>query len=146
MSLSAAERIQASNDRRAAKADAEAAAREEQFASDLEAIEALEDKLGIRVHYSKQVRTFVPGLPVVVGVRAPEPAEYKRMFSFMNKTGGSGDAKISALLTLAEQCWVYPEDKSVRDAMTSANAALLASVGNFANKLAEVELQETGKE
>ncbi len=141
----AAERIQAATDRRAAKADAEATAREEQFATDLEAIEALESKLGLRIYYSKQVRTFVAGLPVVVGVRAPDPNEYKRMFSMVNRTGGNGDAKVSALLTLAQACWVYPEDTATRAAMTEANAALLASVGNFANTLAEVELREEGK-
>jgi len=138
----AAERIAAATERRGAKADAEAAAREEQFACDLEAIEALEEKLGVRVHYSRQVRTFVPGLPVVVGVRAPDPAEYKRLFSSINRSGGNGDAKVAALLMLANACWVYPEDKAARDALTEANAALLASVGNFANTLAEVELKE----
>lgn len=140
-----AERIQAAMDRRTEKKDAEAKAREAQFAADLEAIEALESKLGLRIHYSAQVRTFVAGMPVVVGVRAPEPSEYKRMFSMVNRTGGNGDAKVSALLTLAQACWVYPEDKVTRDAMTEANAALLASVGNFANTLAEVELKEEGK-
>lgn len=141
----AADRIAAASDRRAAKAEAELAAREEQFATDLEAIEALEEKLGLRVHYSKQVRTFVPGLPVVVGVRAPDPDEYRRMFSLVNRSGGNGDAKVSALMTLANACWVYPVDPAARIAMSKANAALLASVGNFANTLAEVELREEGK-
>lgn len=144
--LTPAQRIAAANDRRAAKAEAEANAREAQFATDLEAIEALEEKLGVRVHYSKQVRTFVPGLPVVVGVRAPDPGEYKRLLSMISRAGGNGEAKVSALLVLAQQCWVYPEDKGTRDAMADANAALLASVGNFANTLAEVELKEEGKE
>lgn len=143
--LTAAQRIAASEERRAEKADAEAEAREEQFATDLEAIEAIESKRGIRIYYSKQVRTFVPGLPVVVGVRAPDPAEYKRMFSMVNKSGGNGDAKVAALMTLAEACWVYPEDGAARTALIEANAALLASVGNFANTLAEVELREEGK-
>lgn len=138
----AAERIAAAHDRRAAKADAEVAKREEQFATDLEAIEALEEKLGVRVHYSAQVRTFVPGLPVVVGVRAPDPAEYKRLFSSINRAQGNGDAKVAALLMLGNACWVYPEEKAARDAMVEANAALVASVGNFANTLAEVELKE----
>ncbi len=138
----AAERIQAAEERRAAKADAEVAQREEQFATDLEAIEALEAKLGVRVHYSKQVRTFVRGLPVVVGVRAPDPGEYKRMLSMVSRNGGNGDARVAAILALAQSCWVYPEEKATRDAMAEANAALLASVGNFANTLAEVELRE----
>lgn len=140
--LTAVERIAASTERRAKLAEAEIKARTEQFADDLEAIEALEAKLGIRIRYSQQVRTFVPGLPVVVGVRAPDPAEYKRMFSSVNRSGGNGDAKVAALLLLANACWVYPEEKAVRDQLVEANAALLASVGNFANTLAEVELKE----
>ncbi len=144
--LTAAERIAAATERRAVKADAEAEAREEQFATDLEAIEALEAKLGVRVHYSKQVRTYVPGLPVVVGVRAPDAAEYKRMLSMVSRSKDNGDAKVAAVLTLAASCWIYPEEKATRDAMVDANAALLASVGNFANSLAEVELKEEKNE
>ncbi len=140
--LSAEQRIAAANKRRSDKADAEAKARTEQFATDLEAIEALETKLAIRIHYSEQVRTFVPGLPVVVGVRAPETGEYKRFLSKMNNTKGHSDAKVAALLELAHACWLYPEEKATRESMAEANAALLASVGNFANTLAEVELKE----
>ncbi len=141
----AAQRIDAVNARRAAKAEAETKAREEQFATDLEAIEALEEKLGQRVSYSSQVRAFVPGTPVVVGVRAPDPSEYKRLVSMIAKNGNHGDAKVAAVIQLAEVCWVYPADKPTRDAMVEANAGLLASVGNFANTLAEVELKEEGK-
>ncbi len=145
----AEERIQEVTARRAAKEDAELAARREQFANDLEAIEELEKSKGIRIRYSKQVRTFVPGLPVVVGVRAPDVAEYKRLVSKVNRANGNGDAKVAALIELANACWAYPDptdDKAKRDAMVEANAGLLASVGNFANTLAEVELKEEGKE
>lgn len=141
----AAQRTAEALERRTKSAEAELAAREEQFADDIEAIEVLEHELGARIHYSKQVRNFTPGLPVVVGVRAPEPAEYKRMFSGVNKNGASGDAKVQALLQLAGVCWVYPAEKEKREAMVEANAGLLASVGNFANTLAEVELREEGK-
>jgi hypothetical protein len=143
---SAADRIREAGERRAAKVDAEVKAREEQLAADVEAIEALEEKLGIRIHASKQVRQFVVGLPVVVGVRAPDAAEYKRMFSGVNRSNGNGDAKVAAHTMLANACWVYPQDAATRDAMLAANGGLLASVGNFANKLAEVELEEEGKE
>lgn len=143
--MTAAERIQASEDRRAKKAEAEGKERQEQFATDLEAIEALEAKLGHRVFYSQQVRTYVPGLPVIVGVRAPDTGEYKRMYSMVQKNGNNGDAKVAALMTLAQACWVYPEEAAMRTAMLEANAALLASIGNFANTLAEVELKEEGK-
>jgi hypothetical protein len=141
----AAERIAASEERRAKKATAEATAREEQFANDLEAIEKLEDELGIGLRYSSQVKTYVPGLPVVVGVRAPEPGEYKRFQSKMNRQNVTGDQKVAALIELAQMCWKYPADKDTRDAMVEANTALLSSVGQFVNSLAEVEIKEEGK-
>jgi len=144
--LTAAERIAAAQERRTKKTDAEASAREEQFATYLEAIEQLEAKLGIRIRYSNQIRTFVPGMPVVVGVRAPEPAEYKRLLSQVSRSNGNGDAKVAGIIALGHACWVYPEDKATRDAMIEANAALVASVGNFANTLAEVELKEEKNE
>jgi hypothetical protein len=144
--LTAAQRIEAANKRRAEKVEAEAKAREEQFATDLEAIEALEAKLGVRLRYSSQVRNFVPGLPVIVGVRSPEPAEHKRLVSMVNRSNNNGDAKVAAVATLAQSCWVYPEEKLTRDAMLDANAGLLSSVGNFAYSLGEVELKEEGKE
>jgi len=143
--LTAEERIAASAARRAAKAEAETKARTEQFADDLEAIEALEEKLGERVRYSAQVKQYVPGLPVVVGVRAPATAEYKRLVSMVNKSKDA-DAKVMAVNTLAQSCWVYPEKKETRDAMIEANAGLLSSVGNFAYSLGEVELKDEGKE
>ncbi len=58
-----------------AEADAEAKAREAQFVADRLAMHALGKARGVKVHYSAQVRQYVSGLPVVVGVRAPEAAE-----------------------------------------------------------------------
>ncbi len=144
--LTPAQRIAASNERREARAKAEAEQREAQFADDLEAIEALEIKLSVRVRHSAQVKQYVAGLPVVVGVRAPDPSEHKRLVSMVNRSNNNGDAKVAAVATLAQSCWVYPEDKPTRDAMIEANAGLLSSVGNFAYSLGEVELKEEGKE
>lgn len=144
--LTPAQRIEAAKKRAADKAVVEAKAREAQFADDLEAMEAIEAKLGIRLRYSAEVKQYVQGLPVVVGVRAPEPAEHKRLVSMVNKNGSNADAKVSAVATLAQSCWVYPEDKETRDAMIEANAGLLSSVGNFAYSLGEVELKAEGKD
>ncbi len=141
-----AQRVAAIEARKAARTAVADAAREEQYATDRERIADLEDQLGIEIHISKQVRQHVPGCPVVVGVRAPGEGEYKRFFSQINKSNGNGDAKVSALKMLAEVCWVYPADPEQRKALLSANSALLASVGNFANKLAEVEIADEGKE
>jgi hypothetical protein len=123
---------------------AEASARAAQYEADRLAMYALGKARGFKVHHSAQVRQYVRGLPVVVGVRAPDAAEYKRFFQQVQRAGNA-DAKIAAHALLAEACWVYPEDKPTRDAMLAANGGLLASVGNFAAALAEVELKEQGK-
>lgn len=145
MKLTPAQRIEAIEKKKQAREAAEAAAREDQYATDREAISDLEEKLGINIHFSKQVRQFVAGMPVVVGVRAPSEAEYKRLFSQINRSNGNGDAKVAALTMLAQVCWVYPEDAATRKSMVESNSGLLVSVGNFANKLAEVEIEEEGK-
>ncbi len=64
----------------------------------------------------------------------------------VNRSNNNGDAKVAAVATLAQSCWIYPEDKATRDAMCDANAGLLSSVGNFAYSLGEVELKEEGKD
>ena len=141
----AAERIKAQTDKRNARNATEARAREEQLATDLEAIAVLEEDKGVRIYYSSQVRNYVAGQPVIVGIRAPSEGEYKRLFSKMNNTKGHSDAKVAAHVELADVVWMYPQDPSSRRAMIEANAGLLASVGNFATKLAEVDVEEEGK-
>lgn len=142
----AEQRIAEAMARRQQKNDEEKAARAEQHANDLEAIEALEAELGHKINPSKQVQQFKAGLPVIVGVRSPSAAEYKRMFAKVNSAGQNANAKVAAHTELARSCWVYPKDEAQREAMIEANSGLLASIGNFANKLAEVELAEEGKE
>ncbi len=143
--LTAAQRIAAAEARRQAKTDAEKAAREEQHANDLEAIEALEATLGQKVYPSKQVTQWKAGLPVIVGIRVPTHVEYKRQVSRLNRANGNGDAKVSAQNELANACWVYPEDQATRDEMLQVNSGLIASIGLYVNKLAEAEFTEEGK-
>ncbi len=144
--LTADERIAAAAARRTDRAEAEAAARKEQFADDLEAIEAIEVKLGARVRCSAQVPNFVDGLPAVVGVRAPSASEHKRFLATIGKAEKNPDLKLSAVTSLGASCWVYPPDKSTQSAMIESNAGLLLSIGNFAYSLGDVELAAEGKE
>lgn len=144
--LTPAERLAVVEEKAKRKREAIEEAREEQYATDREAIVKLEEELGIEIHFSKQVRQYVPGLPVIVGMRAPSEGEYKRVFSKMNNTKAHSDAKVAAHVELAQVCWVYPEASEIRKAMIAANSGLLASVGNFAHKLAEVEILEEGKD
>ena len=115
-------------------------------ANDLEAIEALETKLAHRIIPSNQVKQFTPGYPVIVGVRPPSSGEYKRLMSKIGRAKENSDARTAALIELARACWMYPEEEASRDAICEANTGLLASVGLFVTKLAEVELAEEGKE
>jgi hypothetical protein len=140
------ERVAAVKARRAARDTSNAKARTAQEAVDLEAIEKLEEEHGYTLNVEHQVSQFVPGHPVIVGIRPPTEVEYKRFFSQINRSGGQGDAKVAAQMMLAQVCWAYPEDPDSRKAMLGANAALLASVGNIANKLAELKQDEAGKD
>jgi hypothetical protein len=131
--------------RRAERAAAIETARAEQEVADLEAIEALEAERGITLNIENQVAQFVPGCPVIVGVRPPDATEYKRFFQKIGRAGEHADAKMAAHAELAQVCWAYPEDKKLRDGMLAANGGLLATVGNVAIKLAELKKDEAGK-
>ncbi len=131
--------------RRAARAAATEEARAAQYLIDCKAIEALEAEHGYVLNISQQVRQFVPGCPVVVAVKAPSELEYKRFFQQINRSKGNADAQMAAHAMLAQVCWVYPENPEARKAMVAANGGLLASVGNLANKLAELNADEEGK-
>jgi len=135
-------------ERRAKRAKAIEEARETQYTADLVAIEALEiaSDPPITIDVSHTVRQYVPGCPVIVGMRPPTEAEYKRFFSQINRANGNGDAKVAAQVQLAQACWVYPADHEQRKAMLSANAGMLASIGNAVNKQAELQEAAEGKD
>lgn len=141
-----AERKAAAYARRAAREATSAEARDAQEVVDLEAIEAIEAERGYTLDVGFQVQQFVPGAPVIVGVKAPTELEYKRYFQQVNRSSGNADAKIAAHVMLAQVAWVYPEDKDARAAMLAANGGMLASIGNHASKLAELRRTEAGKE
>jgi hypothetical protein len=131
--------------RAARKADADKA-RSEQYAKDLAAVDALECEHADwgMLDISLRVTNFVPGVPSLVGVRAPKELEYKRFFQQINRAGNA-DAKMAAHEQLAKTCWVYPPEDAQRKAMCEANPGLIAGVGNLAIKLAELKSDEEGK-
>lgn len=120
------------------------AKRAEQYAADLEAVDAYEVEKGVTLDITLRVANFVPGHPTLVGVRTPTELEYKRFFQSVNRAGNA-DAKMTAHQQLAACCWVYPEADASRKAMLEANPGLLAVVGNKAIKLAELQAEEEGK-
>lgn len=131
--------------KRAAKAAAVADLRNEQEVSDLEAIDALEEKADCTYDVSFSVSQFVAGHPVRLAIRPPDGDEYKKFIKQVSAAGDSADAKVKALQALAMVCWVYPSEKASREALLSANGGLLASVGSRAVKLAELKADEEKK-
>lgn len=121
-------------------------AREAQMAIDREAIDALEAERDVQLDVSLSVKNFVPGHPVIIGVRTPTEPEYKRYYQSLNRAGAGPDVKSAAHTQLANVCWVYPDAPESRKALLAANPAILAQVGNLANKLAELRSEEEGKD
>jgi hypothetical protein len=131
--------------RRAAKKEAAEKARAAQLPIDRENIAELEDEHGYELDISLSVRHVVAGHPVLLGVRAPNEGEYKRLIQSINRAGNA-DAKLAAIEQLARTCWAYPADDASRKAIMAANPALLAQVGTLANKLAELRSADEGKD
>lgn len=135
-------------ERRKARGDDEA--REAQAAKDREAILEIESERDCELDVSLSVQHFVPGHPVILGVRPPTEAEYKRFFQKFNRANASPDARSAAFEELAQTCWAYPsgqteEGRASRKALLAANPAILAQVGAIANKLAEARQEDEGK-
>src|SRR5687768_8755928 len=110
--------------RRAERKAAAAKAREEQYAKDLEAIDALEVESGEELATLK-VATYKPGLPTLVGVKAPSEAYYKRFAQMIRKAGQNLEARAHAQDLLADSCWAYPTDADTRKAMREAFPGVL---------------------
>jgi len=134
-------------ERRAKKRKERDAAEAEQFAIDLEALEALEDEHGIGVIGSVKTARFVPGLTTRVFFKPPTEAQYNRYTEQYGRatdkksTGGQRDA----LKLLAQSCWVYPKEDEIRKALVEAFPGLLVSVGLEVAKAGEAERAEEGK-
>lgn len=130
--------------RRAERKAAAAKAREEQYAKDLEAIDAMEIESGEELATLK-VANYKPGLPSLVGVKAPSEAYYKRFAQMIRKSGQNLEARAHAQDLLADSCWVYPKDDDQRKAMKEAFPGVLVSIAVKAAELAELNADEEGK-
>lgn len=130
--------------RRAARRAVSDAARDEQEAKDLEAIDALEvasaENLG-----TMRVNGYVPGQPVRVAFRAPSEAYYKRFCQQVRKAGPNLEARGAAQDMLAQVCWVYPAKPEDQKAMVAAFPGTLVSIAIEVAKLAELNRDEEGK-
>jgi hypothetical protein len=131
---------------RAERKAALAAQREEQYAKDLDALDALEVKHGDDNVRRVDLNAWAPGLPTFVVVRMPTGIEFKR-FQDMAKPrpdGKPGDP-IKASHLLADVCVVYPEAEDysrVREACPGAHIV----AGTTAADMSAAKASEEGKD
>jgi hypothetical protein len=130
--------------RRAQRKAAAEEARKEQYAKDLEAIDALEVESGDEITTLK-VASYKAGLPTLVGIKAPSETYYKRYAQMIRRAGQNLEKAAEAQEMLAESCWVYPADKQARKAMREAFPAVLMSIVVKVNELVELKSEEEGK-
>lgn len=110
--LTAQERIDAINMRRSALAKAEKEARQEQEATDLEAIADLEDLYGHERVIRINLGPWKPGMgaPASIAVKIPLGNEMNlaKFIQRINRAKDGSQEKLSAQDDLAKECWVYP--------------------------------------
>lgn len=133
--------------RRAARKAGHAAAREEQYAIDLEALDALEVEHGDDSVARLDVERYVKGHPTFVVLRAPRHDEYKRFCDLVARASdkGSTDARRDAQDMLAHSVWVYPKESDARKAMLKDFPGILLSIVLRAVKLVEAQATTEGK-
>lgn len=109
--LTAQERIDAINMRRSALAKAEKEARQEQEATDLEAIADLEDLYGHERVIRISLGPWKPGMgPASIAVKVPLGSELNlsKFIQRINRAKEGSQEKLSAQDDLAKECWIYP--------------------------------------
>lgn len=129
--------------RKAARASQNEAPRAEQVAKDLDALCALEEEHGDARVYRHDLPAYVAGLPTMVVVRAPSPAEYKRFRDLMRRAKNGKDQG-DALDLLVAPCRAYP-DAATFDRMVSVFPGLADAIARPVLRLAEAAQVEEGK-
>jgi hypothetical protein len=138
--------VDAAEARRAKRrAENEASARA-QKAIDLQKIEDIELESGVELSLLEANKRFVPGVPVVVGVRPPSSAEYKRFTSAIRLAKDNAVKRGDAQDQFARACIVYPEVGSdMYKALNEHFPGTLNSVVVVASKLAELATEDEKK-
>ncbi len=124
--------------KRAARKEAIAKARADQYAKDLVHIDELEvehgdDRVGIL-----KTPSFVEGLPTVVVVRTPAPSVFKRYRQMVRRAGTKYEAIGEARDMMAAECVAYP-DKDTYERMKESWPSIHDNVGTEAARLGESE-------
>lgn len=127
------------DERRAKARAAREAARSAQRKNDLEKIVELEESLGFDLETVETQGRVVEGVPVVVAVRPPSKAEYKRFQAIFRVEPEKSPKRGDAIDQLAKACIVYPEkDSAAFAALLEHFPGTLSSVVPVATRLAEL--------
>jgi hypothetical protein len=144
--VSAQDKIAEIEARRAARQAKLAVAKEEQYALDLEALDALEVEHGDGAVARLDPERYVEGLPTFVVLKTPSGAQYKRFCDQLAKQAkDSGKARQDAQDLLAKSCWVYPKQEE-QAAMLADFPGILTSIFVRAMQLVEAKQVDLGKE
>lgn len=132
--------------RRAERKKEHEKAEAEQFAIDLEALDALECEHGDGTIGAIKVR-FKKGQPTRAFYKTPTQAQYQRYKDQVHKAVDKKNlgSQRAAQELLARSCWVYPKDEAAQSEMLEAFPGLLTSIGLGAAALAEGKQEEEGK-
>ena len=124
--------------RRAARKASIKAARDEQYAKDIEQVDKLEVEHGDdRVSVLNMV-SFVQGLPTLVVLRTPSASEYNRFRTQVRKANGKATLVGEAKDLLASSVRLYP-DAETYERMREAWPSVHDNVGAEAIRLGEAE-------
>lgn len=130
--------------KRAAKQAALQSKRDDQRATDLEALDALETEHGLARVSSVDV-PYTPGLPTLAAVRCPTEAEIKRYRARVRpRKDGTTDLQAAAE-EMAESCLIYPADAAVYAQMQAMVPGLHGQLGVEALGLAVGKAAAEGK-
>ena|ERR1051325_2400960 len=142
------DRLAAIQEKRRLRQEGVQAAKRDQLAIDLEAIDEAEAKYGDE-SIGVLDMPFTEGLPVKAAVRAANPAELKRYRARVKPSKrGELDSQVAldAAVELGITCQVYPEPKSDTDvAMRAARPGCDAQLGLIALRLGGGEEEREGK-
>ncbi len=139
-----ADSIEELEERRAARRAEREKAEREQYATDLAALEGLEDEHGkiaaVKVAYTK-------GQPTRAFLKTPTGAQYRRYVDQISKAVEKSNLRSQrdAQELLARSVWVYPKEEKDRAMMLEAFPGLLTSIAIAAANLAEGKAEEEGK-
>jgi hypothetical protein len=145
----AADRLKAIEEKRAARKALASDAKLDQTVLDMEALDAAEIEHGDGRVARIDLDFYESGLPTFVLARMPKPIEFKRyqdQCAAKNRSGGNDivAASLKAGNTLADGCRIYPDDKTYA-LVLERSPGVHSHLAQAALKLAQGHADEEGK-